>query len=83
MKGQPPDSRRADPGTLYWGAEHSLLSSSGVTRKEAVSTSEQERKQGMCGGGGLDMGESCPNFFPDSKRELRTCLPCQPPQAPL
>ena len=56
VKVQPPDSRRADPGTLWWRAEHSLLSSSGVTRKEAVSTSEQERKQGVCGVAGLGFG---------------------------
>ena len=56
IKGQPPDSRRADPGILWWRAEHSLLSSSGVITKEAVSTSEQEREQGMCGVVGVGFG---------------------------
>ena len=56
VKGQPPDSRGADPRTLWWRAEYSLLSSSGVTTKEAVSTSEQEREQGVCGVVGVGFG---------------------------
>ena len=46
VNGQLRDSRRAGPGSLHWGPEHSLLSSSGVTGKVAASTSKQEREQG-------------------------------------
>ena len=41
VKWQPRDSRRAGAGTLHWGPEHSLLSSSGVKGKVAASTSER------------------------------------------
>ena len=46
VKGQLRDTRRVGPGSLHWGPEHSLLSSSGVTGKVAASTSKQEREQG-------------------------------------
>ena len=66
MKVQPRDSRSEGPGTLQWGAEYALLSSSGVTGKVAASISDRR-------GNGLGVGEgaSRTNFHPDSECQLR------------
>lgn len=67
--------------TLRSGAQCSLLSSSWVTGKASVSTSEQEREHGGGGRGGI--WGSCPNFYPDSECELReTASPVSPHRLP-
>ena len=67
VKRQPRDSRRGGPSFLHPSSEHSLLSSSGVTGKVAMSTSKQEREQvGWVLGQG-DMRESFPNLHHDSE----------------
>ena len=58
VKGQPRDSRREGPGTLQWGAEYGVLSSSGVTGKVAPSISDRRGNGVGAGEGAFDMGFS-------------------------
>ena len=61
--------QKRGPSTLHWGPEHSLLSSSAVAGKVAVSISEREREQGESVWEVSDMGESCTSFHPYSECE--------------
>ena len=84
MKGQPRDSRRAGPGTLQWGAEYTLLSSSGVTGKVAPSISDRRGNGLGTGKGAFYMGVSRTNFHPDSECQLRgPASPASPHWSPF
>ena len=63
--------QKVGPGSLHWGPEHSLLSSSGVTGKVAPSISDRRGNGLGTGKGAFDMGVSRTDFHPDSECQLR------------